>query len=100
SQSLVRMREQCQIEGREQLWEIFTARVVSPAFEGGDPMPYQQLIDRFGLQTPLQASNALTTAKRMFAKTLRTIVAEYANSPDAVEREIGELKEVLSEAGA
>ena len=53
---------------------------------------------RFGLQSPSQASNLLITAKRMFARVLRTVVGEYALGSEEIESEIRELMEVLAHA--
>jgi hypothetical protein len=48
--------------------------------------------------SPEQASNVLITAKRMFARALRSVVAKYADAGD-VETEIRDLKSILARSG-
>jgi len=100
AEALGRMRQECEDSGRGQLWEMFDLRVVRPAFDGVEAIPYGQLIERFGIETPLAASNLLTTAKRMFGRHLRAVAGEYAGGGKGAEEEIEELKEILAGAGA
>jgi RNA polymerase sigma-70 factor (ECF subfamily) len=90
------MREQCEQSGRDDLWGVFEARVLRPALEGTEPMPYERLIARFGFRSPAQASNALMTAKRMFARVLRGVIAEYADEPDEIEQEMNDIRAILA----
>jgi hypothetical protein len=53
---------------------------------------------RIGFKTPLQASNALVTAKRMFERQLRSVVAEYAGDESEVESELMDLRRIFSDA--
>ena len=78
AEALRRMRDDCQSSGRAELWGVFECRVVGPIMEGAQQVDYQQLIERFGFRSPTQASNALITAKRMYVRALRSVVAEYA----------------------
>jgi len=39
------------------------------------------------------------TAKRMFARTLRSVVAEYCRDDREIESEIEELRQVLARSG-
>ena len=41
------------------------------------------------------ASNALVTAKRMFERNLRAVVAEYAADEADIDREIAELRRAV-----
>lgn len=84
---------------RPDLWAVFTDRVLGPSFDGSEPSAYADLIARLGYKDEGQAANALHTAKRIFARTLRGIVAEYALSADDVDREIAELTELLGRGG-
>lgn len=86
-----RMRAHCQTIGRSDLWELFRCRVLDPSLEGADPEPYDQLVKRFGFTSPAVASNALVTAKRMFERTLRSVVGEYASDESEIDREIADL---------
>ncbi|HUO08576.1 MAG TPA: hypothetical protein VM008_09780 [Phycisphaerae bacterium] len=96
NETLQRMKRECERSGRTDLWEVFDCRVVGPAFLGTAPLEYDHLVERFGLPTPLHASNLLTTAKRMFARTLRSVAAEYADDDQLVEEEIQDLLAIVS----
>jgi DNA-directed RNA polymerase specialized sigma24 family protein len=100
SEALRQMREHCEASGRPELWALFECRVVGPILEGTPPVDYARLVERFGFRSPIQASNALTTAKRMYARELRAVVGQYADSDEEVEAEIRELKCILAYAGA
>jgi len=98
AEALQRMERQCDADGRTDVWGVFECRILKPLFEESEPLAYEELVTRFNLQSPAQASNVLITAKRMFARCLRTVVSEYASGSDDVEREIDELKEILFKA--
>ncbi|HEY8749892.1 MAG TPA: hypothetical protein VIM11_18050 [Tepidisphaeraceae bacterium] len=90
-----RMQAHCEKIGRLDLWELFRCRVLEPALEGATPLPYHQLIERFGFVSPTAASNALVTAKRTFERSLRSVIAEYADDEAEVDRELIDLKLAL-----
>jgi len=96
---LQRTQTECEATGRTNFWGLFEVRVVGPLLRGEPPPAYDELVARFGFQSPLQASNALTTAKRIFTRALHAVVAEYAESEEAVEEELRELRAILSHAG-
>lgn len=91
-----RMREQCARANRPDIWGVFEERILKPALEGAEPLDYEQLIARFGFQSPGHASNVLITSKRMYARTLRSVVAEYAPEEQAVEAELRELQAIVA----
>ena len=86
--------------GRSAYWSVFDCRVVAPIFDGVEALPYDQVVERFGFRSPTEASNALVTAKRMFVRALRAVVAEYARDEDGIDREIEELRAILSRVDA
>ncbi|MBC8105708.1 MAG: sigma-70 family RNA polymerase sigma factor [Anaerolineae bacterium] len=96
-QAIERMRAECEREGRTDVWGVFDARILGPTLRDEPTMEYAQLVERFGLKSPAQASNVLITAKRMFERTLRSVVAEYADE-SAIDEEINDLRIVLSRA--
>jgi hypothetical protein len=99
-ESLRQTEQHCQSWGRMDLWEVLRARVIAPAFDGTAPQPYEQLAPRFGWSSAAQGSNALMTAKRLFARTLREVISEYTRDDSDVEEEIRDLRTVLSSSGA
>jgi len=97
-ESVQRMRAECSASGREDVWGMFECRVLRPVMDNTEPADYGELVQRFGFQSPSQASNALVTAKRMYARTLRSVVAEYTRDAAEVEAEIQELHRILANA--
>lgn len=99
SEALTRMRQGCEESLRPDLWQLFHARVVAPALESAAPLDYAHITARFNFATPAEATNALVTAKRMFIRMLRSVVAEYADG-DEVDEELMRLKKILAGAGS
>lgn len=99
AEALRQMRAQCENSDRMQIWDVFECRVVGPILEGAQPLGYAQLVKRFGFHSPSQASNVLTTAKRMYARALREAVGKYARDELEIETEIAELKQILTQSG-
>ena len=97
---LARMKQECLASGREAYWGAFEARVAAPILDGDEPPSIGVLIERYGFKSPMQASNAIVTTKRMFTRILYDVVEEYAGSKQNVEAEIRELRAILSRAGA
>jgi RNA polymerase sigma-70 factor (ECF subfamily) len=93
-----RMRTECEGSGRPEIWGVFDARLLAPSVRGEEPVSYGQLVAKFGLSTPREASNVLITGKRMFARVLRAVVGEYTPA-DEVDGEIRELQAALSGCG-
>lgn len=58
------------------------------------------MVEQFGFPSPTAASNALVTAKRMYARILRAVVAQYADDPHEVESEIAELRAIVNTGGS
>lgn len=97
--ALARMCQECLKAGRPEVWGVFEARIVRPTLESVPVLSYDDLVTRYGFRSPMQASNVLVTARRMFARTLRAVVSEYAGDAEAVEDEIRDLLRILSAGG-
>lgn len=95
-QAIERMKVECQASGRGDVWGIFEARILGPILHDAPPLEYEQLVSRFGLTSPTQASNLLVTGKRMFARILRSLVGEYAKEDADIDEEIADLTAILS----
>lgn len=89
------MKVECDTGGRPEIWGVFEGRVLRPALEGTAPADYGELVRRFGLRTPRQASNVLVTGKRLFARALRSVVSEYAQG-NAIDDEVNDLKAIAA----
>jgi len=91
-----RMRRECEIGARPDVWGVFKARVLDPALADAEPVPYERLVPELRLSSAEQASNLLATAKRMFTRNLREVAAEYAEDADDADEEVRRLKRILS----
>ena len=95
--TLTRMRAECEEKGCIERWGIFCARLVDPILEGAEAERYEDLMGRFGFESPSEASNALMTAKRQFHRLLREVIGEYAGQGSDVEEELRELMRTLGD---
>lgn len=89
-------QDECRRSDRHELWDIFNARILMPAMDGLAPEPHEQLARRLKLSGAGQCSNLLITAKRMFARNLRTVVTGYTDDPSQVDREMDALWAIFS----
>ena len=94
----IRMRHDCRSAGREDIWCVFEARILSPTLEGAAPVSYDDLTRRHQLDSVEAARNLLVTGKRMFARSIRGVVGEYIKDDALVEQEITELRQLLAAA--
>jgi DNA-directed RNA polymerase specialized sigma24 family protein len=97
---LQEMKRECQQTGRMDVWIVFEGRILADIFGRQPVMSYDELARRCRLVSPTQAANLLVTAKRMYARLLRAAVGEYELNVDDVEREIAELRQMVSAAPA
>src|SRR5580693_8937638 len=100
SETLRRMEADCRRPGKDQprrlcIWEMFRLRLLEPLFHDAPQMPYDQLVERFGLKSPLDASNTLLSGKRIFKAHLDEVIRDYAGRDAATDLEIGALKDFL-----
>jgi RNA polymerase sigma-70 factor (ECF subfamily) len=97
--ALLNMRHECEASQRTDIWGVFEGRVLSAVLEEKPETDYQALIERFGFASPSQAFNTLNTAKRIFKRHLRQVIAEYSRDDREIEEELRELKDRLLRAG-
>lgn len=96
SQAMQRMRDHCLANGRDDLWYIFHARMVTP-LDGGQPVSYEKLVVDLRLQDTAAGVNLLTTAKRAFERALRAVIGEYEHDPAGIEDELRDLRTALAQ---
>jgi hypothetical protein len=94
------MRAHCEAEGRPDVWGVFEHRILKPATEGIAPIEYDEIVRRYSYRAPSQMWNAVRTAKHVFARTLRAVVAEYAESDEQIEEELRDLRAICSNTRA
>lgn len=99
-ETLRRMESDCKKPGDDQprrghIWEMFRIRLIEPVFNDAAQVPYDQLIKRFGLKSPMDASNMLLSGKRIFKAHLERVIREYAGQDAAAALEIQALEDFL-----
>lgn len=99
-ETLREMRAECARIGRSDVWEVFEFRLLAPIFQGTPPPPYAELTKRFGFVSPAQASNVLVTGKRLFERTLRTVIGRYEKGELDIRSEVDDLINILRREGA
>jgi RNA polymerase sigma-70 factor (ECF subfamily) len=99
SDAVERMRRQCVQARRADVWAVFEARVLGPTLGGVAPVSLEQLAWRLRLRAAADVSNLLVTAKRMFGRNLRAVVAEYLHDPQGIEDELADLRAAMSYPG-
>lgn len=97
-QAARRMQAECLAATRMDVWRLFEQRVLLPSLEGGSGPAYDELVRDLGLASPSAAYNLLLTGKRMFARHLQGVIAEYAGDRRGVEEEVRDLQAILSGA--
>jgi DNA-directed RNA polymerase specialized sigma24 family protein len=101
AETLRRMEADCKNPAADQprrghIWEMFRVRLLAPIFNDSAQPPYDELIERFGLKSPTDASNMLLTAKRIFKAHLTRVIKEYAGQDAATVAEIQALEEFVN----
>ncbi|HLQ47282.1 MAG TPA: hypothetical protein VK137_21235 [Planctomycetaceae bacterium] len=98
-ESLQRVRRECLAKNQQHIWDIFEARLLRPLRDGVPPIAYDELQRQHHFDSPVQAANALETAKRKLRLHLQEVVAEYAGKDaSSVDSELAELRKTLSNA--
>ena len=57
---------------------------------------YEELVEKFGFETPTKASNALITAKRIFSRKLQEVVREYVETDEELAEELADLRAIAA----
>ena len=100
SETIDRMRRECEEKNRPEIWRLFEIRVLGPALGDADAVPYEALVTKFRLRSPSQAANLLLTAKRMFRRMIEDVVRETVGNDDQVAEEIRDLHKILAGSDA
>ncbi len=101
TETLQRMEADCKNPAedqprRSQIWEMFRIRLLEPVFNDAPQVPYDQLIEKFSLKSPTDASNMLLSAKRIFKMHLNKVIKEYTEQDAATAVEIQALEDFVS----
>ncbi|MEO0514892.1 MAG: hypothetical protein AAF086_06305 [Planctomycetota bacterium] len=97
-QAIARMKDECVTSDRPDVWGVFHDRLLQPTLDRAEPPSYDTLVERYHINTPAQAANLLITGKRMFARVLRTVIADYAGDDDTqIQNEMDDLMHILAQ---
>jgi DNA-directed RNA polymerase specialized sigma24 family protein len=102
AEALKRMEADCRDAAADQprrsyIWEMFRIRLLEPLFNDAPQVPYEQLIEKFELRSPTDASNLLLSGKRIFKAHLSRVIQEYAEQDAATAVETQALEEFLGQ---
>ncbi len=101
AETLQRMEADCKNPAEDQprrthIWEMFSIRLLEPVFNDAPQVPYEQLIEKFSLKSPTDASNMLLSAKRIFKMHLNRVIKEYTEQDAATAVEIQALEDFVT----
>jgi RNA polymerase sigma-70 factor (ECF subfamily) len=94
--ALLNMRHTCLSKGQDTLWTVFNERLLLPLNGDYDRPSYDELVQRFGLNSPSDAFNLLSSGKRIFRRHVQMVVAEYTRNEGEVEEEIIQLRRLIT----
>jgi len=97
AQAVERMRAECELKGRPDIWLVFERRLWRPCFRDEPVLPWTEVAQQLQPNEADHNSDSLnylqTTAQRTFRRALESVVAEYAKGE--VASEIRQLLELL-----
>jgi len=96
---LTEMKSECEANNQHGIWGVFENRLLAPALSHVAPVAYETLCERFELESPEKASNALVTAKRKFEKAFARVAIGYQHDDEQPGDVLRELTAVLSRIG-
>ncbi len=101
AETLRRMEADCRDAGADQprrsyIWEMFSVRLLEPLFNDAPQVPYEELVEKFQLRSPMDASNLLLSGKRIFKAHLGRVIDDYAEKDTATAAEIEALEGFLA----
>lgn len=95
-QALSEMKRACEERNDPRCWNVFKARILRVTLEGLEPISYAEVIDTEGFASYSQVTKALYRAKQLYVDHLRMVVGRYVSGPEEIDREIGELQDILA----
>ena len=92
-----RMESHCRQVDRPDLWLVFNERILRPAADDTARPAHEQIAIDLKLESSKAACNRLITAKRLFARVMRSVVGEYVSDQRGIDDEIQDLMRILSQ---
>lgn len=94
-----RTREECYGDGLEPHWNIFEARVLTPAFSCIPKEEYDLLLAKWGIPDVAQASLMIADVQRRLARQIRQVIHQTVDDDLQVDPELNELRRALQGLG-
>lgn len=91
------MRQDCLDAGRQDIWNTFESRLLTPILGGTPAASYEALAHQNHLPSGKHAANLLVTAKRRFHHAICRVIGQYLRSDAEIEAEIDDLFRALSQ---
>jgi len=95
AEALERTRLRLATTDRDRVWEVFSRRVLSPA-----TAEYRELAEQYQFTTLTKCASALHAAKRIFARELRVVLAEFGGENADINEELRDLKNIFARGRA
>lgn len=93
--TIERVEADCRARGLDPHWAIYEARISRPACYGSEPVPVDELAAELGVEGR-EVYSMLNTVKRKIRNTLEALVLETLDDPSDLDRELADLRHVLS----
>ncbi|WP_295390975.1 hypothetical protein [uncultured Thiodictyon sp.] len=93
------LEQECRDRCRDDIWQVFRLRLADPALRGEEPVGYEAMVERLGIDSPRRAINLLTTGGRMFKRHLETVIMSYAGPGADLQAELRDLRKIVSGEG-
>lgn len=80
-------------------WQVFQDRLLGPTLGNLEPLPLQQLCERYGIKDEATASNMINTVKKRVRRVLESHVRQTVASDEQAEEELRNIVQLLKKDG-
>ena len=94
-QVLVEVEAACQNEGKTVHWAVFNERILQPATGGTEPPAMSEICRKYGIKSPIKASNMIVTVKRCLQKAFSEHLRNSVTSDEEAVDELNEIRRFL-----
>lgn len=94
-QVLIEVEAACQKEGKAVHWIVFNERLLQPVKNGTEPPAMSEICRKYGIKSPIKASNMIVTVKRRLRKALEEHLRNSVTSDEEAVNELNEIKRFL-----
>ncbi|MHC4741590.1 MAG: hypothetical protein ACYS8Z_06755, partial [Planctomycetota bacterium] len=95
-QMLAEVRQECIERDMTTHWNVFRDRVLQPIIECEGPASMADICEKYGIESPIKASNMIVAVKRRFQAAMRRHLRLSVASEDQMSEEMRELIRFLT----